>query len=92
MSYFILCKGLFGDDRICVFCAAASVVALFILLKMNKNKRRMCMKTKCKNCIYCQEDDISSTRTVFRKGDDIRYWCSLHREMVDPDDSCDDGR
>ena len=48
------------------------------------------MSTKCKNCIHCEKDDISSTRSEFRKGDDTRYWCNLHKETVDPDDSCKD--
>lgn len=50
------------------------------------------MKTKCKDCVHCEKDDISSTRSEFRVGDDIRYWCNLHKEIVDPYDSCKDGR
>ena len=49
------------------------------------------MATKCKYCVHCEMDDISSTRSELRKGDDIRYWCNLHKNTVDPDDSCKDG-
>ncbi len=45
----------------------------------------------CKYCRYCEKDDVSSTRSEFRKGDDMRYWCTKYKEMVYEYDSCKNG-
>ena len=46
---------------------------------------------ECKDCKYCTEDDISSTHSEFRKGDDTRYWCNYYNRMVYENDTCKNG-
>lgn len=45
----------------------------------------------CRDSIYCEEDDISGTKSDFRCGDDTRYWCKLDNKMVYENDSCSRG-
>lgn len=46
---------------------------------------------ECKDCRYCSKDDISSTRSIYREGNDIRYWCELYNKMVYEYDTCKQG-
>lgn len=46
----------------------------------------------CKFCHFCECDDISSTRSEFRKGDDLRYFCTYYNRVVYEYDSCRNAR
>ena len=46
---------------------------------------------ECRGCKYATQDDISSTKSEFRKGNDIRYYCELYGKMVYEDDTCKNG-
>ena len=45
---------------------------------------------ECRDCRYCERDWIGDSRSEFRRGDDYRYYCRLHHQVVAEDDTCKD--
>lgn len=49
------------------------------------------MMVECQDCRYCSKDDISSTRSDLRKGNDTRYFFDYYNRMVYENDTCKNG-